>query len=377
LDNIKLYFEEVDWLKYSKNLTKWNNLPVDLTLDHNQNHLTFEFSAINLNYPKGVCYSFKLEPFDKDWYHVTEKRSATYSNLPPGDYTFYVKARNNDGIWTQTPIVYNFSIKPPFWNRWWFYLIALIIASYLLYRLATFRERNQLRISKELEEKVKERTLLIETQMAEKEILLKEIHHRVKNNLQIINSLLSIQANYTQDKNALSLFDEAKNRIRSMAMIHEKMYQTGDLALIDFQDYITDLTEDLIKTYSINCDITMDLKVAEVKFDIDTLIPIGLLINEVITNALKYAFNEKKEGKIIVHLSYDKKENQYTLIVGDDGSGMNHTIFDSEEGSLGMELIKVFVDQIDGSIKLQKSKGTVYEVVFQPKENNSTLTQHA
>ncbi|MCO6500067.1 MAG: hypothetical protein J5I47_06780 [Vicingus serpentipes] len=376
LDNIKLYFEDVDWLKHNKNLTKWDNLPIDLSLDYDQNHLTFEFSAINLNFPKGVHYSFKLVPFDKDWYQITEKKSATYSNLPPGNYTFYVKARNNDGVWNQTPIAYSFSIKSPFWKTWWFYLIISIVTLYILYQLATYKERNQLRISKELEEKVKQRTLLIETQMAEKEVLLKEIHHRVKNNLQVINSLLSIQANYTDDKRALALFDEAKNRIRSMAMIHEKMYQTGDLARIDFQDYITDLIDDLIKTYSINCEISLNKKIEDIRFDIDTLIPIGLLINEVISNALKYAFRDKKEGEIIIHLSYNKKEKEYTLIVGDNGSGMDKEIFNSEEGSLGMELIKVFVDQIDGKITLQKTEGTVYEVKFHPRENNPSLSQH-
>ena len=367
LNNIKLFFEEVDWLKHSKNLTKWNNLPVDLILNYDQNHLTFEFSAINLNYPKGVSYSFKLEPFDKDWYEATEKNSATYSNLSPGDYTFYLKARNSDGVWTQKPIQYSFTITPPLWGTWWFYLIVIVVISYIMYKLINHKERNQLKISKELEEKVKERTLLIETQIKEKEILLKEIHHRVKNNLQIINSLLSIQSNYTSDKKALSLFDEAKNRIRSMALIHEKMYQTGDLAHIDFQDYIIDLVEDLIKTYSINCDISLDIKIIKIKFDIDTLIPIGLLINEVITNALKYGFTERKEGKIMIHLSFDKEKQQYIMLAGDDGIGIDPSIFNSEEGSLGMELIKVFVNQIDGSISLEKTKGTVYKVIFRLK----------
>ena len=228
--------------------------------------------------------------------------------------------------------------------------------------------KQQLKVNNELEKKVKERTSLIESQKNEKEILLKEIHHRVKNNMQVIISLLSIQSNYTSDKKAIALFDEAKNRIRSMALIHEKMYQTGDLALIDFQDYIMALTNDLISTYSINCDIFLDIKIDKVKFGIDTLIPLGLLFNEIISNTLKYAFINKKKGKIIIHLSYDEKQNSYSLLIGDNGLGMPTGMLEKEDGSLGMELIKIFVSQLDGTIERLKDTGTLYQIIFLPRD---------
>ncbi|MGE0560857.1 MAG: two-component regulator propeller domain-containing protein [Flavobacteriales bacterium] len=366
LDNIKLFLEDVNWVKKSKITHPWTNLPKDLTLDYSDNHLTFEYSAINLTNPEYVQYSFKLEPFDKDWYKSTKKTSVTYSNLPPGEYTFYLKARNNDGIWTNEPTTYSFTIKTPFWQTWWFYLFVFIGFIYLLLKISTIRERRQRKISKELERKVRERTILIEQQRDEKEILLKEIHHRVKNNLQVINSLLSLQSNYTNDEKSLALFDEAKNRIRSMALIHEKMYQSGDLAHIDFQDYIVALTNDLISTYSINCDIFLDIKIDEVKFNIDTIIPLGLLINEIISNTLKYAFIDRKKGTITIHLT-KKEDNLFVLIAGDNGKGMPIEKFEGESPSLGLELIKVFTEQLDGEITRLETEGTIYELKFHRK----------
>jgi len=367
LNKVKLFFEDVNWLNYSKDFDAWNNLPKNVTLEHNENHLTFEFSGINLTHPEYVQYSFKLEPIDKDWFPSTKKTSATYSNLSPGKYVFNVKARNNDGIWTQQAATFEFTIEAAFWETWWFYVVIAIIILYLLFKITSFKEKQQIKVSKELEKKVRERTILIEKQRDEKEILLKEIHHRVKNNLQVINSLLSIQSSYTSDPKSLALFDEAKNRIRSMALIHEKMYQTGDLAHIDFQDYIIALTNDLISTYSINCDIFLDIKIDEVKFDIDTIIPIGLLLNEIISNTLKYAFVDRKKGRIIMHLTH-KSDNTYQLVAGDDGVGMDKNILEQEDVSLGMELIKIFVEQLDGKIERLEKEGTIYQIEFHSRE---------
>ena len=368
INNLKLFFEEVNWLNYSPELIPWNNLPKNLVLDYDMNHLTFEFSAINLTFPEDVQYSFKLTPFDKQWYSTTNKTSATYSNLPAGDYTFSVKARNEDGVWNQQPATFSFTITSPWWKKWWVLLLFTLSIFYLIFKISSYKERRQLEISKELEEKVKERTLLIKTQRDEKEILLKEIHHRVKNNMQVIISLLRIQSGYTKDEEALALFDEAKNRIRSMALIHEKMYQSGDLAHIDIQDYIMALTNDLIATYSVNCNIFLDIKIEKVKFGIDTLIPLGLLINEIISNTLKYAFMGKDKGKIMIHLLLNEDENLYTMIIGDNGIGMEQGMLEQEDGSLGMELIKIFVNQLDGSIKRLDDKGTFYEIVFRPRD---------
>jgi len=335
INDVKLFYEKVNWLDYSLDLT----------------------------YPEYVKYSFKLDGFDKDWTPSTTKTSITYSNLSPGRYSFLVKAKNGDGVWTQTPAEFSFTILPPFWQKWWFELISALLVLYIIFKISSFREHQQLVISKELERKVKERTQLIEKQRDEKEILLKEIHHRVKNNLQVINSLLSIQSGYTKDKNALKLFDEAKNRIRSMALIHEKMYQSGDLASINFKEYILALTNELISTYSVNQDIKLNIDINTVKFNIDTIIPLGLLLNEIISNSLKYAFQKNKIDDEI-KISLTKEIDEYTLTIGDNGIGIDHNLLNNNTKSLGMELIKIFVEQLDGTIKLLNEKGTCYEITF-------------
>ena len=363
INNLKLFFEDVNWLNYTKELTLWNNLPEELILPHNQNHLTFEFSAINLTFPEDIQYRFKLTPFDKEWFSATKKTSTTYSNLPSGEYTFEVKARNEDGVWNQKPAIFSFKISAPWWKKWWSIIISTLITFYIIYRISSFKEKQQRKISNELEVKVKERTSLIVAQRDEKEVLLKEIHHRVKNNMQVIISLLSIQSGYTKDEAALALFEEAKNRIHSMALIHEKMYQTGDLAHIDFKDYIKALTSDLIDTYSINCDIELNIKIDHVKFNIDTLIPLGLILNEIISNALKYAFKGLENGEISINFSIENETN-YTLIVGDNGVGIPNEVLENEDGNLGMELIKIFVSQLDGEVEILEKQGTFFEIKF-------------
>lgn len=363
ITDVKLFFETVNWLSYTSKLAEWNNLPASVTLPYDKNHFTFEFNAINLTQPKGILYSFMLEGFDKNWGPATNKDYVTYSNLPPGKYTFKVKAKNNHGVWNQTPTAFSFTIKPPFWHTWWFYLVVAILTFYTILKIASFKEKKQLEISKELEEKVKERTYVIEKQRDEKEILLKEIHHRVKNNMQVINSLLSIQSNYTKDETALALFDEAKNRIRSMALIHEKMYQSNDLSHIDFKDYISALTNDLLSTYSLNKEIKLDLQIEHLKFGIDTSIPIGLLLNEIISNSLKYAFTNEQTGTIFIQI-FALTDKKYELIVGDDGVGMPLGTLIKGDETLGMELIKVFVSQLDGEITRMDKKGTFFKIIF-------------
>ena len=295
----------------------------------------------------------------------TDQNTVTYSNLPPGKYTFHLKARNSDNVWSE-PVTLHIIVRPPFWKTIWFYFFAIVVSMYGIYLISAYREKRQKKINEQLEEIVKDRTKLIMQQRDEKEVLLKEIHHRVKNNLQIINSLLSIQSAYTKDENALKLFDEAKNRIRAMALIHEKMYRTKDLSDINFNDYVNSLLKDLIETYAINKKIKLNILIPEIKFGIDTSIPLGLLLNEIISNSLKYAFDDTVQNpEIIVQLFYDRENDEYLLKVGDNGKGMPREIFEKTDlPSLGMELIKIFVQQLDGTIDMLNDKGTIYYIRF-------------
>ncbi len=207
----------------------------------------------------------------------------------------------------------------------------------------------------------------LKTSINDKDMLLREIHHRVKNNLQIVSSLLNLQSQYIKDQNALDVFKESQNRVRSMAIIHEKLYKSTDMSKIDFADYISDLTESLFFNYRIDpAKIRLTKTMDKVFFDVDTAIPCGLIVNELITNCLKHAFPDGKKGNISVELS--KKDTGYFLCVKDDGIGFADDIDYKNTESLGLQLVNNLVSQIDGTIELDSTGGSCFNINFKELE---------
>jgi len=204
----------------------------------------------------------------------------------------------------------------------------------------------------------------IKASLKEKEVLLREIHHRVKNNLQIISSLLNLQSRYVKDKQVLHVFKESQNRIRSMGLIHERLYQSKDLARIDFTEYIGGLVANLFHSYRANSDlITLETSIEEVFLGVDTAIPCGLIIDELVSNSLKYAFTEGRKGRIQIDLHSDK-EGEFTLIVSDDGVGLPRDLDFRKTESLGLQLVCTLVDQLEGTIELDRSGGSTFKINF-------------
>ena len=363
ITGIKLFLEDKDLFQYSQGSNFWHKLPKELILPHDKNHLTFEFIGINLRTPEQTRYEFMLQGFDDNWSPPTVKTEATYSNIPPGEYVFKVKSVNNDGLWNTKATEFAFEIELPFWRKWWFYILVLASFGFVIYGLIYFRTKQLRDMRQTLEELVAIRTAEITRQKDDKELLLKEIHHRVKNNLQVINSLLSIQSSYIDDENILSIFKKSQDRIKSMSLIHEKMYQSADLAHIDITEYINLLAGNLIRSYSIDKHISLDLQITVDKLSIDTLIPMGLIINELITNSIKYAFDGKTAGKISVLLG-KTEDRRYKLIVSDNGQGIKTDASITKPSTMGMELIRILVEQIDGTIERRPQKGTSYLIVF-------------
>ncbi|PSB17610.1 PAS domain S-box protein [Phormidesmis priestleyi ULC007] len=200
--------------------------------------------------------------------------------------------------------------------------------------------------------------------LEEKEVLLKEIHHRVKNNLQVISSLLKLQAGYIKDDRILEVFKESQNRVRAMALIHEKLYQSEDLAKTDFAEYIRSLVTDLFRSYSVSSRlIKLNVYVKDVRLSIDTAIPCGLIINELISNSLKYAFSAGQAGEISIRL-FSEAENYYTLIVQDNGSGFPTDLNFRNTKSLGLQLVCSLTKQLHGTIDLECQRGAVFKISF-------------
>lgn len=207
----------------------------------------------------------------------------------------------------------------------------------------------------------------------------KEIHHRIKNNLQVISSLLELECenllsgNLEREK-VIEAFRESNNRIISMSMIHEELYNSKDMETINFASYLEELTNDLFKSYKVgNSDIRLILGVEDIFFEMDNAIPLGIIVNELISNSLKYAFPEGRNGKIYVKLYRDvnnKKKiltslcRHYTLVVEDDGVGLPDSIDFRNTSSLGLQLVNTLVDQINGNIELENESGTKYTIQF-------------
>jgi PAS domain S-box-containing protein len=199
--------------------------------------------------------------------------------------------------------------------------------------------------------------------LKEKEVLLKEVHHRVKNNLQVISSILNLQKAYVRDKKTLELLHESQNRIKSMAFVHESLYQTKDFSNINFADYIGNVTRNLMHSYaSTESPPELELSLAPIQLNLDTAIPCGLIINELLSNSLKYAFRKTKNGKISLVLTENK--GNIKIVIADNGSGLPETVDYRNTESLGLQLVVTLVEQINGKIKLENKKGAKFTIEF-------------
>ncbi|MBN1523277.1 MAG: response regulator [Spirochaetales bacterium] len=206
---------------------------------------------------------------------------------------------------------------------------------------------------------------MIKSSLKEKEILLKEIHHRVKNNLQVISSLLNLQSRYILDNQDLMMFKESQNRIRTIAMIHEKLYHTDDFNHINFSEYIESLASDLFNTYKIERDkVTLKISVKELVFGIDRAVPCGLIINELLSNALKYAFPESFSENPEISITYTKiNNNEGDLVFQDNGAGLPKDFDPHKSETLGMFLVVILAEeQLGGKIFLENKNGTCYRI---------------
>lgn len=612
LTNIKLFLSESDLINYRTGIDSLTGLPSGLKLPYDRNYLQFSFVGVSLTSPEKVLYKYKLEGLDTSWTPPTNYTIANYTNLPPGDYKFMLLASNNDGIWNTEPLVFSFTISPPFWRTWWFILLILTafitaIVFIIKIRLDVIHKRNEIirkseerlslillgtndapwdrdlledeiyyspkwwsmvgykenelsadtkllkrlmhpddvnyfdsvlnhalennkssyqiefrlkhksghyvpvlsrgfiqrdsnnkpvRISgtntdlterkrvetalRESEQKFRElsellpqtvfemdlqgkltfvnksafdyfgytqedfekglnaldmiipgdrekaliniKTILskkemsvneytatrndgtkfpviifsnivirndqlagirgiivdiserkkledqIKTSLKEKEILLKEVHHRVKNNFQVIMSLFNLQSDLIEDPDVLNVFKESRNRIKSMALIHELLYKESNFSSIDIKFYIQNLVEFLKESYVNAGDkISILLDVDYIRLDIDRTIPCGLIINELISNSFKHAFPDGRDGEILVSFKRTPPD-LYALSVRNNGIMLPDEFDLNKLKSLGMLLVNTLTKQIHGELYIDSAdEGTEFKITFREK----------
>jgi two-component sensor histidine kinase len=242
--------------------------------------------------------------------------------------------------------------------------VGFIIFLVIIRQIITLNENRNLLIVAEKEiESRKNAENKIKASLNEKNILLQEIHHRVKNNMQIISSLLNLQTRYVDDEEAVNVLKESQNRVRSMAMIHEKLYKSDDLSNINFVDYIQSLVSNLFFSYNINNpQIKSKLLIDNVQLNMETAVPCGLIISEIVSNSLKYAFPNDMHGEILVSLK--SQEDGYELIISDNGIGLPEELDIDNNKSLGLILVKSLTAQIDGDITIHRNLGTEFRINF-------------
>lgn len=238
-------------------------------------------------------------------------------------------------------------------------IMIIIVIAYQLIKVNTQKKLLELK-----NKKIKTRNSIINKSLTEKDLLVKEVHHRVKNNLQIVSSLLKLQTLKTTNKDIQVSLGEAQDRINSMAVLHQLLYKNNQMTRLSFKDYLTTLISQISSSFnSKNKHIEMKVKLIELELDIDTAIPLGLITNEIMSNAYKHAFSELEQGVINIELG-QLTDNTYFLKISDNGVGIPADFDLSSIESLGLDIVSILSEQIDAELKIFNNNGAHFEIVF-------------
>ncbi|WP_324719392.1 ligand-binding sensor domain-containing protein [Salinimicrobium sp. HB62] len=345
-----------------------------LSFDHDENVITFNYSSLNYLLPEKNRYQFKMLGFDKDWRPVTKERSTTYTNLNPGTYTFMVKGSNNDLKWG-APDSLVLTIRAPWYESTFFRIflvlaLLLLITSFFLFRYNQKKKEN-IRLQKmvdgrtaELKRSNDDLSAAMNLAKEQKEnigFLMQELNHGVKNNLQLIASLLDIQKESITDKLAKNNLEAAQNRLFTIATIHDLLSEKRPGENFKLDLFISILARELVHFMDAQVVLNFDLKPLDVHKKCVT--PLGIIINELVTNTLKHAFPENQTHKEI-NISLQKVGALAILKYSDNGIGMPEDL-QNRESTLGLSLIKNLAQQLKGDMEIKNADGTCIIIQFQ------------
>ncbi|MCI0472481.1 MAG: hypothetical protein L0Y76_02755, partial [Ignavibacteria bacterium] len=374
------YYEEYDdnpesipppQIKITEIVTGKTAYPVKekIELESNENTFTVKFIGASLVKEKENKLRYKLEGHNNDWVIINTiyADELIFADIPAGDYSISLQMSNSYGIWgpvSASPLII---INKPYNQRWWFYGIIMLIlgtAIYYIQRYISQRRYNRF-LKQEVEKATKE---LTENESKYREALLQEVHHRVKNNLQIISSLISLQGQSISDKQARSVLRESEGRIHTMALIHEKLYKAKKLTTINVSEYIREIVDHLRRSYLTDTSkIEAEYNIPQVEINTDTATTIGLIVNELVTNSFKHAFPENTKGKILISVNR-QGDGPLHLRVSDNGTGLK-TAYDKDSvNTIGLKVVEILSRQFKGSFNIYNDNGVTAEVMI--KENN-------
>ena len=316
-------------------------------------------------------YAYRIDGVDRDWNYVNGK-SIRISGLPYGDFTMHIKGQLLDGQWSTAELRIPIRVIRPFYTNWWFLLLISGLLIALVFLFIKLRTRRLVLEKANLEKIVGERTEQLSITLNDREVLLREIHHRVKNNLQVISALQQLQSTRTKDPLVKAQLEESQNRVLSIAFIHQNLYQHNDLKGVEMQSFVRELTGHILAVcIGQEKKIVVTQDIAPVTLDIDTAVPLGLIINELLTNSCKHAFRDRNEGRIFIRLMMSAVPGNYLLEYDDDGPGLNAALDLSKADSLGLKLISQLAEQLDGTLQYQQPPLNRFVLTFKDFETRS------
>lgn len=318
-------------------------------------------------------YAYKIEGLDENWVYINEN-SVRISGLPYGDYVLRVRAQNREGAWNKEELSIPLRVLKPVYLQWYFILTVLLLIGVLIYLFIQFRVKQLAREKRRLEETVNERTMQLKQSLSEqtallleKDVLMKEIHHRVKNNLQVISGLLELQGKSLTDEVAREALQEGRNRVRSIALIHQNLYQFENLSSIDLKRFTADLCRQVQSVFQREKRVSLAIDVPDVHLDIDSAVPLGLILNELLSNSFKYAFHDVSEGEISVTIGV-VSEGRFRLTYADNGPGLPPNFDPGRASTLGLQLVNDLSRQIGGRVHYQTQNGAMCTINFTNRE---------
>ncbi|MFB9841464.1 histidine kinase dimerization/phosphoacceptor domain -containing protein [Mucilaginibacter ginsenosidivorans] len=349
------------------NMTRELLTDQQITLAPSDRFFTLEFQL--LDFAKGDHYAYRIVGLDKDWNYITEN-SIRISGLPYGKFTLHIKAQNREGAWSKSELIIPVMVLKPFYLKWWFIGLMTLMLVITIYWIVRWRTRQLAEETIRLEQTVGERTLQLKQSLAEqagllseKDILMREIHHRVKNNLQVISGLLELQSKAVADEAAKDALMEGRNRVRSIALIHQNLYQVENLSSIELRQFVSDLCRQVESVYKKQAVIGLNIEVPVLYLDIDSAVPLGLIMNELLTNSFKYAFNDGAPGRIDIEISI-VSEGRYELTYSDNGPGLPKDFDLAHATTMGMQLIYDLSRQIGGKVNYVYKNGATFIINF-------------
>lgn len=335
-----------------------------IILEPNDKFFNLEFQLLDYR-DGGSSFAYQIEGYDADWNYIKEN-TLRVSGLPAGHYTLKIKGQGSNGQWSQQVLSIPVEVKNHFYKQVWFlaFMIILFILSVIL--IIRWRTKNLLISKQALERTVNSRTEQLKNSLDEKEVLLKEIHHRVKNNLEVISSILELQSIGIKDPEAKAAIIAGQSRVHSIALIHHKLYQSNHVSQLQFHSFIEELFSQ-VKQVLLPMGTSVDLKVKgeDILLPLDIAVPLGLILNELLTNSFKYAVQSGKQHVFtLTHIPPSGNNELHVIRYDDHGPGLPPDFNLALSNSLGMKIIQLLTRQIGGEIRIISDQGTTFEIPF-------------